>query len=432
MAARISKYWKYNTRLNITEFDPDNITKDNLVNMILLLKQSDVSSSLVMKLFGTFNGEKFCNHYDTFTVPIGGFKFKNEKGKEVSNIVAFDTTFGIWIFNIFLLRDFDFSFIFGGYVNENINAKSFKKMHQKIIYALMENKISTENYEKFVIYTDFLMPWETFLTPTQSEKLLSFTKEVEVLKKKLVEENKEAIDAGDPVVAEKIEKQLLDFALEYLKDDPSLDGYLSGAGGTLGNNFKNMYLMKGAVRNPDPNAKKEFDISTSSFIDGISKDDYAILANSLTGGPYSRAKKTELGGYWEKLISYAMNTIKVDAPNSDCGTDKYLEITLTPDLISAFMYSYIIKSNGDLEELTSDNIDKYINKKIKVRSALFCKSKTGVCHHCAGNFFYRRGNPNMGLACASIATVLKLKSMKAFHNSTINTIEINPLKAFLS
>ena len=91
----------------------------------------------------------------------------------------------------------------------------------------------------------------------------------------------------------------------------------------------------------------------------------------------------------------------------------------------------IIKSNGELEELTSDNIDKYRNKKVKVRSTLFCKNKNGkVCHHCAGNFFYRRGNKNIGLAASQIATRLKLTSMKAFHNSTVTTAEIQPLKAF--
>ena len=145
--------------------------------------------------------------------------------------------------------------------------------------------------------------------------------------------------------------------MEYLKDDPSLDPYLSGAGGNIDNNFKNMYIMKGAIRNPDPTAKKEYEIAKSSFIDGISKDEYSLLARSLSGGPYSRAKKTELGGYWEKLVESATNTFTLDEPGSDCGTDKYLELVLTKDLSSLFMYSYIIKSDGKLEELTSDNVD---------------------------------------------------------------------------
>ena len=430
MAARVSKHWEYNPRLDIKEFDPNNITADNLINMILLVTQKDITSSLVMKLFGTFNGKNLCHAYDTFTVPAGSFKFVNNKGKEVSNSNSFTTTLGIWIFNVFLIQGFQYSFLFGGYINKEIDKKAFGKIHDTIIHGLIEDKITVESYKKFIIYTDFIMPWETFLAPVQSEKLLACTKEIAKLKKKLIAENKEALDKGDPVVAEKIEKELLAFALEYLKDDPALDGYLSGAGGTLGNNFKNMYIMKGAIRDPDPYAEKEFNIASSSFMDGFSADEYKVLANSLPGGPYARSKKTEIGGYWEKLISAALNAIKIDGPGTDCGTDKYLDVVLTPDNASMYMYNYIIKSDGTLEELTSDNVEKYYNKKLKMRCVLFCKSKTGVCHHCAGNFFYRRGSNRIGLACASIPTKIKLTSMKAFHDSTINTVEMDVMKAF--
>ena len=90
----------------------------------------------------------------------------------------------------------------------------------------------------------------------------------------------------------------------------------------------------------------------------------------------------------------------------------------------------MIKSNGDLEELTSENIDKYVGKKIKIRWTGFCKSKTGVCHKCAGNFFYRRGTKNIGLATAQIPTVLKLRAMKSFHDSNVQMTEIDPMKIF--
>lgn len=431
MAKRISNHWNYNPRINITEFNSKEITKDNLVNQILLLKQSDVSSDLIMNLFGSFNGKSLCNQYDTFEVPEHKFYFINSKGKEVSNSKPFITTFGIWIFNIFFLQGFGFSSIFGGYVNENINSKSFSKLHQKLIYALLEDKISVENYKKFVDYCNFIMPWETILSPSHTESILKCTKEINKLKAKLIKENQAAIDAGDAATVEKIEKQILDYVTnDLLKDDPALDPYLSGAGGTLANNFKNMYIMKGAIRNPDPNAKKEFNIATSSFIDGIQPNEYSLLANSLAGGPYARAKKTELGGYWEKLIEAALNTVKIDGKGTDCGSKDYIETVLTEKDTAAFIYNYMIKNDGSLEELTSENIDKYIGKKVKFRSTLFCKSETGVCNCCAGNFFYRRGTDNPGLACASIPTVLKLKSMKAFHDSTISTTEIDPMKAF--
>ena len=78
-----------------------------------------------------------------------------------------------------------------------------------------------------------------------------------------------------------------------------------------------------------------------------------------------------------------------------------------------------------------DNCDKYIGKKVKMRFSIFCKSKTGICNKCAGNFFYRRGGGrNVGLAVVQTASVLKLRNMKGFHDSTIKTTEIDPMKAF--
>ena len=134
MATRVSKhYGTINPKYNITEFNKNDINKDNIVNYMLILKQSDISSSLIMDLFCTFGSdEPLVHHYDTFDVPVGAFKFIDNKGKERSNSNVFTTTFGIWIFNVFLLRDFNLSYIFGGYVNRNLNAGDFKDMHQDL------------------------------------------------------------------------------------------------------------------------------------------------------------------------------------------------------------------------------------------------------------------------------------------------------------
>lgn len=431
MANRISKHYKINPKITVDHFDLKDINRNNIVNYMLILTQQDISRDMIYELFGSFNnGESLVHHYDTFDVPIGAFKFIDNKGKEVSNTNSFVTTFGIWIFNIFLIQGFGYSKFFNGYINDNINKGKFGKIHQTLIYALIEDKITVESYKKFITYCDFIMPWETILSPAQTEKLLSCTKEINKLKDKLIKENQEAFDKGDPGVIEDIEKQLISFAKDYLKDDPSLDAYESGAGGSFGNNFKNMYIMKGVIRDPDPNAEQEYHAAKSSFIDGISSDEYSLLSNSLAGGPYSRSKKTEIGGYWEKLIVSALNSVTIE-PNTDCGSDKYIELILTPDMVEAVMYSYIIKPNGILEELTSENINNYIGKKIKIRSVLFCKNTNGtVCNKCAGNFFTRRGNLNIGLGCSQVATKLKLLSMKSFHDSTVKTAQIDVLKAF--
>ena len=427
---RKSKHWNLNPNISVTEFNLDEVNESNLINHLLVLRQPDVTYSFMMRMFGSFNGKTLCKQYDTFTVPIGAYKFKNKKGKEVSNKNAFTTTIGIWVFNIFLIRDFGFGFLFNGYINETIRNGNFEDINQTLAYALVEDKIDTETYKNFLNCTQFLMPYETILSPNHTEKILTCTKLLDKRKQELLKKYEKELEANPVVAAEKIEKELLSYAKEILGDDPGLDVYDSDAGGSFGNNFKNMYIMKGAIRDPDPNAKKKYNVITSGLLDGVKADEYSLLANSLSAGPYSRSKKTEIGGYWEKLFGAAFQTVTLDPPGSDCGTKHYISVELTKKNISEFMYNYIIKSNGELEELTSENMDKYIGKKVNMRFSIFCKSKTGVCNKCAGNFFYRRGGRNIGIATTQIASTLKNKSMKAFHDGVIKTIEMDPMKAF--
>lgn len=427
---RKSKHWKIDPNIKITEFNKDELNENNLVNQLLLFKQSDLSFSLIMNLFGSFGGKTLCHQYDTIEIPTGAFTYIDNNGKEHKNTSPFITTIGIWIFNIFFLRDFNFSFLFDGYINKNIDSDEFDNINDTLAYALLEDKISVENYKKYLDYTQYFMPFETILSPNHTEAILSCTKKINKKKEELLKKYKDKLDAGDFAAAEDMEKELLAYAEELLKGDPGLDVFLSKAGSSWKNNFKNMYVMKGAVANPDPNAKQQFDVMTSNFMDGVSADEYSLLANSLVNGPYSRAKKTEIGGYWEKLFGAAYQAVNLDPEGSDCKTKEYIEVTITPKNLSMFMYNYIIKNNGELEELNLDTKDKYMNKKVKMRFATHCKSKTGICNKCAGNFFYRRGSKTIGLATVQVPSKLKLVSMKSFHDSTIKTTTIDPMKAF--
>jgi hypothetical protein len=260
--------------------------------------------------------------------------------------------------------------------------------------------------------------------------MLACTKKLNKKKEELLKKYQDKLNAGDVAAAEDMEKELLAYAEELLKDDPSLDVYFSKAASSWKNNFKNMYIMKGAITNPDPNAKQQFNIATSNLMDGVSADEYSLYANSLATGPYSRSKKTEIGGYWEKLFSAAYQAVNLDPEGSDCKTNEYIEVTLTSKNISMFMYNYIIKANGELEELNLDTRDKYMDKKVKMRFSTHCKSKTGICNKCAGNFFYRRGSRTIGLATVQVPARLKLVAMKAFHDGTVKTSIIDPMKAF--
>ena len=273
--------------------------------------------------------------------------------------------------------------------------------------------------------TQKCMPYISILAPNYTNKMLECSVVIARKKEELYKKYKDQIDKGDEVAANKMEKELLDFAVEYMGDDPSMDMFISGARGNIGNNFKNMFVMKGVIKDPDPNAKQKYNVALSNYIDGIKSEEYSLFANSLAAGPYSRAKKTEYGGYLEKLFLRAFQHITLDPPGSDCGTKRYLEIVLTEDNLNLWMYSYIIEGSK-LVELNSENKSKYIGKKVKVRFSGLCESKTGICNKCMGNLYYRLDKKeNVGTSLTQVPSTLKNISMKAFHDSTQSLYEMN-------
>lgn len=132
----------------------------------------------------------------------------------------------------------------------------------------------------------------------------------------------------------------------------------------------------------------------------------------------------------EKLFFSAFQHVILLDEGSDCGTKRHIEMTLTDKNISQVMYSYVIKDDGELEEITSKNRDKFVGKRVKLRFSSMCESKNGICNKCAGNLFYRLGIRNIGVSTPQIPSRLKVLSMKLFHDDQLNFTEMDPMRAF--
>lgn len=399
------------------------ITKAEDINYIANITEKDITTSFIMESFGKFNGTNRFNTYDVITIPKGCYGKDGKKNKN-----EFTTTVGIYVFNKFCIEQ-DFFDLFH-YINEEIGKSKYEDINQDLSYAVLEEKITVPQFKRYEKKIQKLMPYVSIFSPSYTTKMLTCTKAINKKKAELIKKYEKELAAGDGVVAERIEKELLDFAKEYLKDDPAMDCFLCGSCGSFGNNFKNMYVMKGAIKDPDPDAKQKYNVATSNYMDGISPEEYALFANSLAAGPFSRSKKTEVGGYLEKLFLYAYQHIRLDPAGSDCGTKRTLTIKLDKKNIKNWMYSYVVGNNGTLTEITSENKDKFIGKTVKIRFSALCESKTGICSKCFGNLPYRRGDLNVGIESTIIASTMKNTAMKAFHDSVQRTREIDIRKAF--
>lgn len=390
------------------------ITDKDDIEYILSLDEKALKLSTIIELFGEFDGKRRFNPSDYIKIPANTYG----KNKE------FVTTVGLWVYNrLFIEKDFYDTL---GYINEPISDDKYSELNKRLSYMYMEDKIDREKFKRYLMKYQIIMSICSVLSSNDTELSSTLSEKINKKKIELIKENKEELLKGNEIVAEKIEKELLSYAKDIIKNDDYADIYDSGARGSYKNNFKNTYVMKGAIMNPITN---KFDIATFNYMDGVNKEEFYILANSLANGPYSRANRTSIGGYWEKLFLYAMHHIVLGPVGSDCGTKRYITVELNKSNISEWMYSYIVE-NGKLIELNSDNMDKYINKTVKMRFSSLCESKDYICNKCAGEMFNKLGFKNIGMLTANMASILKNKSMKAFHDGTVSTHEIDINKMF--
>ena len=133
---------------------------------------------------------------------------------------------------------------------------------------------------------------------------------------------------------------------------------------------------------------------------------------------------TQEGGYIAKQLSSSFQSVRLDKAGSDCGTQKYLDITLNEYNAKEYLKRYIVNSKGELILLTTENIDTYIGKKVKLRSPMFCLSKA-VCSKCAGELYYQLGLENVGLTYSRVGTALLNMELKQKHDQTIKTTRIS-------
>ena len=392
------------------------ITGKELEEILALTNEDCQKTSVFMEYFGTFKGKKKFQTFDVMEVPPK--TYHNNKNK-------FTTTIGSWFFNKACI---DAAGLFDvlGYENRSINKKVYGNINKKLSYAIAEDRITTQQFKDFIIYLQKFMNYSTVICTTISEDMLLISKTIEKEKNALLKKYEKELQAGDAFIMKKIEDELLALCEEKLKDDPAWDNIASGAGADLGNNFKNMYVIKGAQKDPDPT--KGYNLITSCYSEGVSKEDYAAMANSLAAGPYSRAKKTANWGYEEKKFLAAFQHITLGPKGSDCGTKRTIEVTLDNNNLDKLMYSYIVEGNR-LVRLDSTTIDKYRGKKVKMRFSSLCKNEH-ICNKCAGDLYYILGVTNVGTATPQLASAVKNIMMKSFHDSTEKYVTMDPMKAF--
>lgn len=398
-------------------------------DFLLRLKKEDLTVEFIAQNFAnTTKVERDASGKKTFVTQPPKYNILdkiNLKAGEYINTEDIQTTVGRILFNKLVIEGFVDSVTPGGYINQPITKKFFEGFMSNVVAkAVMEDRLPVEpNVVKFIQYFEFyglkLCP---MFAPSFTPGFFDPDPEIQEKKNELLEKARGDDGKIALVDAVRIEDTLIDETKKKKKKDPAMILFDSGSRGSFADNYKNMSIMVGPIKNP---ATGKYDVVTGNFMDGVSKEDIPAMSNAIVNAAYSRAVGTQDSGYQTKQFYAAFQGIVLDPdPESDCGSKGYLTVHLTSRNIKSYLYQYIVEG-AKLVLLDSSNMDRYIDKTVQMRSPIGCLHDK-ICAKCAGKRYYILGIENAGLTTGRVSNTLMNKSMKAFHITKPEFNEVDP------
>lgn len=203
-----------------------------------------------------------------------------------------------------------------GYVNEVLFSKVFGKYEQMVANALFFDRIQVSDVEKYINMRDWVgFQFHILVCSSFTPGTVKTPEPVKKLRKELFKKYEKELANNDTHAMNEIEKQLIDKTMEVLKDDVGLDLYVSGARGSVGNNMKNMYMVRGSVLDP---SREKFDLVLNSINDGIQITDIPASSNAIVCGAYPKSVKCTTflkpGEYLTKMFQRSINLVNCWKP----------------------------------------------------------------------------------------------------------------------
>lgn len=324
------------------------------------------------------------------------------------------TTVGLYIINKFLFEPLG---IFG-YINKPINKDTWESIESNIAKALTAYELSTDQAREFIDKSQYLLggPLSQLINYSISNDILMLPPGAKKMRKELLKENKEALENNDNKVSSSVERAVVKKAIEELedKDSPGKSFFDSGAVDPY-NNYKTMFVMKGAILDNTGESISGYKVITSNYNDGVTKTDMPKIADSAVRSYYNSGVLTADSGYLTKKYNTVAQQVKIGPIGSDCKTTDYLKIKIE----DRHIYRYIVE-NGKNVLLTQENIDKYKGKVCNLRTPVHChRAEPEYCNICVGERPYRVGNYNLGLSLMIMTGSTMNAALKTKHDVTV-------------
>lgn len=196
------------------------------------------------------------------------------------------TTLGLLFYNKIMIDGCGIKDIIG-YINEELSKGKFNKVENIVSTNVSQGKISTSAMVKYINHRDWIgYQFYALLCSSFTSRTIQMPKEVQQRKKELLKKYEKELEAGDPKVAENVEKELVSLTEKLLDDDPGMDFFKSGSKVDTSNNLKNIVITRGPVMNPNTG---EYEFINNSLMEGMEKEKFTAHSNALILGSYPKA-----------------------------------------------------------------------------------------------------------------------------------------------
>ncbi|MBW2475730.1 MAG: DNA-directed RNA polymerase subunit beta' [Deltaproteobacteria bacterium] len=209
----------------------------------------------------------------------------------------------------------------------------------------------------------------------------------------------------------------------------------SGARGSQ-QQIRQLAGMRGLMAKPDGSIIET--PITANFREGLTVLQYFISTHGARKGLADTALKTANSGYLtRRLVDVAQDAIITE---EDCGTldgilvtslveggeviellgDRILGRTALEDVVDPVNDDIIVEANDAIDETLVQKIEEAGIERVKIRTALTCQSKRGICSKCYGRDLARGHMVNLGeavgvIAAQSIGEPGTQLTMRTFH-----------------
>ncbi len=308
-----------------------------------------------------------------------------------------------------------------GYINTQWN---IGKIEEEIFAGLQSGKISVDQVKTYSRNIHFIGHFTELALPSFSEKSLTIDPAIIKRRDELLKQYAPQLALGDEAVMAQIESILIEMYKTSIKNDPSALYYDSNAK-SYDVHQKTMYIMGGMVPGF---GDKAYSFVKTSLEEGWQVKDFPIICNEIRRGSYNRAKETAKGGEESKFLIRVLQNTRVT--EEDCGSEQYLNVQLSKDMIGEYLYRNIL-IDGKLLMLTAANMPTYIGTTVKMRSPMYCHTPSGYCFTCMGELFRSISQEQLTMSSLAVTSSFLRASLKSIHTSRAKKIEIKSLNQFV-